>query len=132
MGRGAYDLESYQLLANRIEDALSKGYDISVAFDATSEAQRKAMRYDAIIQRAIFDSQVNFESIKKMLRDCLSGRVGEMNQDDLELMTKMLKPGSEAEQKFINDVIESAEEALFTQSPHTKIYTLGRKNLAGT
>jgi hypothetical protein len=128
---GADHLASaYQLQANRIEDALSKGYDISVAFNVTSEAQRKAMRYDAIIQRAIFDSQVNVESIKKILRDCLSGRVGEMDQDDLELMTKMLKPGSEAEQKFINDFILSAEKALFSQSPHTKIYTLGRKNLA--
>lgn len=127
---GADHLASaYQMQANRIEDALSKGYDISIAFNVTSEAQRKAMRYDAIIQRAIFDSQVNVESIKKMLRDCLSGQVGEMDQDDLELMTKMLKPGSEAEQKFINDFILSAEEALFTQSPHTKIYTLGRKNL---
>lgn len=127
---GADDLVSaYQLQANRIEDAVSKGYDISVALNVSGEAQRAAMRYDAIIQRAVFDSQVNFDSIKEILRDCLSGQVGDMDRDDLELVTKLLKPGSEAEQKFINEFISTAEEALFTQSPHTEIYTRGRKNL---
>ena len=73
--------------------------------------------------------QSNFDSIKEILRDCLSGQVGDIDRDDLELVTKLLKPGSEAEQKFINEFISTAEEALFTQSPHTEIYTRGRKNL---
>lgn len=82
-----------------------------------------------ILTRTLVSICPKIESIKKMLRDGRSGEIGDLDKDELELVNKVLKPGSEAEQKFINEFILAAEEALFTQSPHTEIYTRGRKNL---